>query len=121
MVGGGSGDQRFGGEDVVGDGGQGLFFEEGNVFEGGGVKDEARTVQRKDLVEKRAVGDAAEIEGWRAAIAEIGKVALKIVEVVFRRFKKNDVRACDCETECKRGADGAAGAGNEDGLRVRMR
>ena len=56
-------DERFGGEDVVGDGGQGLLFDEGNVLEGSGVEDEARAVKREDLVEESAVRDVAEVEG----------------------------------------------------------
>ncbi len=62
-VSGGRCDKHLGGKDVVGDGGQGLLFDEGNMLVGSGVEDDARTVKREDLVEESAVGDAAEVEG----------------------------------------------------------
>ncbi len=49
-------------EDIVGDGSQGLLFDDGDVLVGRGMEDEVRTMKREDLVEEKAIGDAAEIE-----------------------------------------------------------
>jgi hypothetical protein len=106
------GDERFGGEDVVGEGGEGLFFHEWNVLVGGGVEDKARAVEGKDLVEEAAIGDAAEIEV--RVVNGAGKILLEIVEVVFRGFEENGGRSRRGETERECGADGAACTGDED-------
>jgi hypothetical protein len=108
----GRGDKRFGGEDVVGDGGKGLSFDERNVLVGGGVKDKARAVKREDLVEKNAIGDAAEIEARIGRDA--GKILLKIVEAAFRGFEENGACPGEGETTCERGADRTSGASDED-------
>jgi len=50
-VGGGGHGECFGGEDVVSDGGEGLFFHEGNVLEGGGVEDDAGAVGGEDVLD----------------------------------------------------------------------
>lgn len=86
-------DEDFGGEDVVGDGGEGLLLDEGDMLVGGGMKDEVRLMERKNFVEESAIGDAAQIEGrawrWRA----VCEVALEIEKTVFRRFEENEVRS----------------------------
>ena len=55
-------DEGLRAEDVVGDGGEGLLFQQRDVLEGGGVKDDARRMRGEDFVEQGAVGDAAEDE-----------------------------------------------------------
>ncbi len=114
MLSGGRCEERFGGEDVVSDGGQRLFFNERDVLVGGGVKYEARAVEREDLVEEGAIGDAAEVEDRVGGNA--GKILLKIVEAVFGGFEEDDAGAGGGKAESECGADGTACTGDEDGL-----
>jgi hypothetical protein len=105
-------DERFSGEDIVGDGGQGLFFNKRNVLVGGGVEDKVWAVEREDFVEETAIGGAAEIE-IRAG-GDGGEILLEIVEAVFRGFEENGVRPDRGQTESERRADGAPSACDED-------
>ena len=109
-------DEYLSGEEIVGDCGEGLFFDERNMLKGGGVKDESWIVERKDLVEKEAVGDAAKVEGRAVGDVGVCKVLLKIVEAAFRGFEENGARAGGPETERERGTDRASCAGDEDGV-----
>ena len=118
-VGGGSHGQGFRGEDVVGDGGEGLFFHERNVLVGGGVEDDAGTVRGEDVFDECHIGGAAKDGRHEARGSGCGPGAVEGVEMAFRGLEKEQGRrGKDGEAQGEGGADGAACAGDEDGLAV---
>jgi len=61
------------------------------VFEGCGMEDETRTMDREDFLEERVICDAAEIEGCELRLAGVCEIALQFVKAVFRSFESDDV------------------------------
>lgn len=57
---GGALEDTQGGEDVVGERGEGLAFEQVEVFVGGGVNDEGDAVAGAEFVEERGIAGVAE-------------------------------------------------------------
>jgi len=118
-VGGGCHGEGFRGEDVVGDGGEGLLFHEGHVLEGGGVEDDAGTMRGKDVFNEGHVSSAAEDWSHEAGGSSCSPCAVEGVEMAFRGLEKEQGRRGDNgKAQCEGGADGAACAGDEDGLAV---
>ena len=78
----------------------------------GCVEDKAWAVECEDFVNEIAVTDIAEIEV--CVVSNGGEVFLEIVKAVFRSFEENGVRAGAGKAACESGADGTAGAGDED-------
>ena len=113
---GGRGDKGLGGKNVVVDGSERLFFVDRNVLVSGCVKEDARTVERKNLVEERAVRDIAEVKGCAVGNVGMGEVLLKIVETAFRGFEKDDAGTSGRKSESQRGTDRASCTGNENGV-----
>jgi len=113
MRGGGAG-EGFCGEDVVGDGGERMLLHQRDVLECCGVEDDGRGMRGEDVFEKRGVGGAAEDGCDRGGWGEFGGEG---VEVALRGLKQGQVMRVESGQAMREGgADGAAGAGNEDGL-----
>ena len=118
-VGGSGHGQGFRGEDVVGDGGEGLLFHERNVLEGGGVEDDAGTVSGKDVFDECDVGRVTENGCHEAGGSGFSPGAVEGVEMAFRGLEEEQGRWCEHgKAQCEGGADGAARAGDENGLAV---
>lgn len=62
------------------------------------------------------IGGAAKIERYIQRMREGRKIALKFVETVFRRFKKDELRAFGGESKSQCSSDGASGAGDKNRL-----
>lgn len=113
VVGGGLG-EAVRAEGVVDEGGEGVPLHEGDVLEGGGVKDELGAVVVEEVVQQGAVGDAAENGGvWDCS----GQVAVDLVEAVLGGVEEDEVGGiCGGDGVGKGGADGAAGSGEQNAL-----
>ena len=57
--------KRFGAENVIRYGSEGLVFEQGYVLEGGRMEDEARAMDRKNFFEQLSIVRVAEVTGGR--------------------------------------------------------
>ena len=103
--------EGVGAEDIIGDGGEGISLEQGDVLEGGGVEDDLRAVEMEEFGEKSGVADAAEERDVGCAV----EGAVDLIEGVFGGIKEDEAggsSGCDGLYEGK--ADGASGAGDED-------
>src|SRR6185437_15235822 len=78
------------------------------------MKDQGRVVEGEDLVEEIVIGDVAEVEGRLGG--ELGEMLLEVVKAALRGFEEKAARSSGSKTQCERGADGTAGAGDEDGV-----
>jgi len=115
VVRGGCAGEGFRGEDVVGDGGERVVFQKRDVLEGGGLEDEAWSVRGEDVIEEGGISGAA--ENGRDGGGRRGQVALQGVEIALGRFEQDEHGWSERgETQREGRADGAARAGDEDGL-----
>src|SRR5579863_5096937 len=124
----GSGGERPGAEDVVADYGDGIFFHQGNVFEGGGVEDLCGAIFFEEIVQQRGIVDVAE-DGddlGRRRRDRGGDFGVDFVEILFGVIEENHgvgsavpnwgaaVLLPYTELPSEGGADAAAGAGDQD-------
>ena len=84
------------------------------MFEGGGVKDNARNVTGEDLLKQVRVRDTAEME--LAIASGPGELRLQIEEVVLRGLEEDEACTGCGESQSQGRADGATRAGYENGL-----
>jgi hypothetical protein len=118
LVVGGGFEEGVGAEDVVGDGGEGVLLEEGDVLVGGGVEDDLGAVGAEEVGKQRGVGNAAE-DGDGGA-AESTEVAVDLVEGGLGGVEEDEGCGCGRDGRGEGGADGAACSGDEEALAFKV-
>ena len=114
-------DDVEGTDDVVFHGLGGVCLHEGDVFMGGGVEDDLRACGLHDVEEPLGVVDIGD-DGPHGDVGECAEqLAFEVEERVLGLFDEDDLHGAEAgDLSAEFGADGAAGAGDEDDFVVQV-